>query len=56
MQKALHKRRDLKNSAELGIKQIEEKGYEKEIKSYGIEKVIKVAIAFDRKNVEIIVK
>nr|WP_240739589.1 hypothetical protein [Marinitoga lauensis] len=35
---------------------MEEKGYEKEIKSYGIEKVIKVAIAFDRKNVEIIVK
>ncbi|WP_281000719.1 AAA family ATPase [Marinitoga aeolica] len=47
---------DLKNSAELGIKQIEEKGYEEEIKSYGIEKIIKVAIAFDKKNVEIIVK
>ncbi|WP_240739273.1 AAA family ATPase [Marinitoga lauensis] len=48
--------KDLKESAEMGIKQIEEKGYEKEIKSYGIEKIIKVAIAFDKKNVEIIVK
>ncbi|WP_240739167.1 AAA family ATPase [Marinitoga lauensis] len=48
--------KDLKNSAEMGIKQIEEKGYEKEIKSYGIEKIIKVAIAFDKKNVEILVK
>ncbi|WP_047266323.1 AAA family ATPase [Marinitoga sp. 1155] len=48
--------KNLKDSAERGIKQIEEKGYEKEIKSYGIEKVIKVAIAFDKKDVEIIVK
>ncbi|WP_280997139.1 AAA family ATPase [Marinitoga aeolica] len=48
--------KDLKDSAEKGIKQIEEKGYEEEIKSYGIEKIIKVAIAFDKKNVEIIVK
>nr|WP_276318616.1 hypothetical protein [Marinitoga lauensis] len=35
---------------------MEEKGYEKEIKSYGIEKIIKVAIAFDKKNVEIMIK
>ncbi|SHF00208.1 PD-(D/E)XK nuclease superfamily protein [Marinitoga hydrogenitolerans DSM 16785] len=48
--------KNLKDSAERGIKQIEEKGYEKEIKSYGIEKIIKVAIAFDKKDVEIIVK
>ncbi|SHE62500.1 PD-(D/E)XK nuclease superfamily protein [Marinitoga hydrogenitolerans DSM 16785] len=47
---------ELKKSAELGMKQIEEKKYEKEIKSYGIGKVIKVAIAFDKKDVEIIVK
>ncbi|MBM7560418.1 AAA family ATPase [Marinitoga litoralis] len=48
--------KDLKDSAEKGIKQIEEKGYEEEIKSYGIEKIIKVAIAFDKKDVEVIVK
>ncbi|KLO21170.1 AAA family ATPase [Marinitoga sp. 1155] len=48
--------KNLKDSAERGMKQIEEKEYEKEIKSYGVEKVIKVAIAFDKKDVEIIVK
>ncbi|SHF16588.1 PD-(D/E)XK nuclease superfamily protein [Marinitoga hydrogenitolerans DSM 16785] len=47
---------ELKESAELGMKQIEEKKYEKEVKSYGIGKVIKVAIAFDEKNVEIVIK
>jgi hypothetical protein len=31
-------------------------GYEEEIKSYGIERIIKVAIAFDKKDVEIKVK
>ncbi|KLO20845.1 hypothetical protein X275_11120 [Marinitoga sp. 1197] len=48
--------KNLKDSAERGMKQIEEKEYEKEIKSYGVEKVIKVAIAFEKKDVEIIVK
>ncbi|WGS65890.1 AAA family ATPase [Marinitoga aeolica] len=48
--------KDLKDSAEKGLKQIEERGYEKEIKSYGIEKIIKVAIAFYKKNIEIIIK
>jgi hypothetical protein len=48
--------KDLKDSAEKGIKQIEEKGYEEEIKSYGIEKIIKVAIAFDKKDVEVLIK
>ncbi|NUU98968.1 hypothetical protein XO12_02165 [Marinitoga sp. 1154] len=50
------KDKNLKDSAERGIKQIEEKKYEKEIKSYGVEKVIKVAIAFEKKDVEIIIK
>ncbi|OQY09207.1 MAG: hypothetical protein B6I29_03875 [Marinitoga sp. 4572_148] len=42
--------KNLKDSAERGMAQIEEKGYEKEIKSYGVEKVIKVVIAFDKKS------
>ncbi|APT75365.1 hypothetical protein LN42_02415 [Marinitoga sp. 1137] len=47
---------DLKSSAEKGMKQIEEKNYETEIKSHGIERIIKVAIAFDKKDVEIVIK
>ncbi|NUU96867.1 AAA family ATPase [Marinitoga sp. 1138] len=48
--------KNLKECAEKGMKQIEEKNYEAEIKSYGIEKIIKVAIAFDKKEVEIVIK
>ncbi|BBE30273.1 hypothetical protein OSSY52_04140 [Tepiditoga spiralis] len=44
----------LLNSAQNGLKQINEKKYEEEIKSYGINDIIKVSIAFDKKEVEIV--
>ncbi|BBE30377.1 hypothetical protein OSSY52_05180 [Tepiditoga spiralis] len=44
----------LLNSAKNGLKQINEKRYEEEIKSYGINDIIKVSIAFDKKEVEIV--
>ncbi|BBE31724.1 hypothetical protein OSSY52_18650 [Tepiditoga spiralis] len=44
----------LLNSAKNGLKQINEKKYEEEIKNYGINDIIKVSIAFDKKEVEIV--
>ncbi|BBE31143.1 hypothetical protein OSSY52_12840 [Tepiditoga spiralis] len=44
----------LLNSAQNGLKQINEKKYEEEIKSYGINDIIKISIAFDKKEVEIV--
>ncbi|BBE31770.1 hypothetical protein OSSY52_19110 [Tepiditoga spiralis] len=44
----------LLNSAQNGLKQINEKKYEEEIKNYGINDIIKVSIAFDKKEVEIV--
>ncbi|BBE31561.1 hypothetical protein OSSY52_17020 [Tepiditoga spiralis] len=46
--------KSLKDSAKNGLNQINEKKYEEEIKSYGINNIIKVSIAFDKKEVEII--
>ncbi|BDU49611.1 AAA family ATPase [Haliovirga abyssi] len=46
--------KDLVDSAKRGIKQIEFKKYEEEIKSYGVEEVIKVGIAFEGKELEIV--
>ncbi|BBE30501.1 hypothetical protein OSSY52_06420 [Tepiditoga spiralis] len=46
--------KSLKDSAQNGLKQINEKKYEEEIKSYGINDIIKVSIAFDKKEVEIV--
>ncbi|BBE30408.1 hypothetical protein OSSY52_05490 [Tepiditoga spiralis] len=44
----------LLNSAKNGLKQINEKKYEEEIKDHGINDIIKVSIAFDKKEVEIV--
>ncbi|BBE30583.1 hypothetical protein OSSY52_07240 [Tepiditoga spiralis] len=46
--------KSLKDSAQNGLKQINEKKYEEEIKSYGINDIIKVAISFDKKEIEIV--
>ncbi|BBE30065.1 hypothetical protein OSSY52_02060 [Tepiditoga spiralis] len=46
--------KSLKDSAKNGLKQINEKRYEEEIKNYGINDIIKVSIAFDKKEVEIV--
>ncbi|BBE30242.1 hypothetical protein OSSY52_03830 [Tepiditoga spiralis] len=46
--------KSLKDSAKNGLKQINEKKYEEEIKSYGINDIIKVSIVFDKKEVEIV--
>ncbi|BBE30641.1 hypothetical protein OSSY52_07820 [Tepiditoga spiralis] len=46
--------KSLKDSAKNGLKQINEKKYEEEIKSYGINNIIKVAISFDKKEIEIV--
>ncbi|BBE30396.1 hypothetical protein OSSY52_05370 [Tepiditoga spiralis] len=46
--------KSLKDSAKNGLNQINEKRYEEEIKSYGINDIIKVSIAFDKKEVEIV--
>ncbi|BBE31479.1 hypothetical protein OSSY52_16200 [Tepiditoga spiralis] len=46
--------KSLKDSAKNGLKQINEKKYEEEIKNYGINDIIKVSIAFDKKEVEIV--
>jgi hypothetical protein len=45
----------LKDSAKKAIKQIEEKEYENEIRNYGIDRIIKVAMAFYKKDVEILI-
>ncbi|BDU51212.1 AAA family ATPase [Haliovirga abyssi] len=45
--------KNLLESAISGLKQIEDKKYEEEIKSYGVKDVIKVGIAFQGKDVEI---
>ncbi|BBE30933.1 hypothetical protein OSSY52_10740 [Tepiditoga spiralis] len=46
--------KSLKDSAKNGLKQINEKRYEEEIKDHGINDIIKVSIAFDKKEVEIV--
>jgi hypothetical protein len=50
---SLDEDRNLKDSADKALKQIEESGYEAMIKSHGVNEIIKVGIAFRGKKVEI---
>ena len=48
--------RDLKEEAQKGLKQIEEKAYIHNLKKEGYERIYKYGIAFHKKNCEVAIK